>query len=527
MERVLTCNVIDGNLNFDSRSLSEVSRQFSNSFLPVVSIIGSQSSGKSSFLNEAFGLDLAVMNPEMHQQTTKGILLSKPRNRDLVILDCEGYDGLEREAQGQNFVENMLGLFALCISDVIIINLFTQDVNRSRGSFNDLLSIIIQNYIKIVRDKRKRTILFLLRDFDLRGNLDKYHERISNSFESIWNTHSQSTQNASYIDFFEIKTCKLFWNPLERVNNPDDIAAVSAEILKSTDAYSRVVISSRLWGTYWNELWTNIQMSKEKLDILSLKERMEMKYCEETSQRVYENVYQELLAKLKNIDQIINLKKLRNKSMKLAVDMYSDYCGRIQMKIFEQYKTELGEKLEKEFAFFELQNKAISEMISYKTKLKKVEDEHQKETEQTRQITKKIEDEAKKLETDLKNQLNQAKQREETALQEAKRTKQEAENKEREALRLQEIARENQIRAEEYIRQEKLNLERLQYERERAMISSQSSQSTTHVSYNTRNIVQYVPSSSYSSASRSGGKFYKGGQFIPGGGRAPKGGTWM
>lgn len=64
----------------------------------MVSIIGSQDSGKSSYLKEAFELNLEVMNPEIHHQTTKGIVLSKPRSKHLVLLYCEGYDGHQREA---------------------------------------------------------------------------------------------------------------------------------------------------------------------------------------------------------------------------------------------------------------------------------------------------------------------------------------------------------------------------------------------------------------------------------------------
>lgn len=43
----------------------------------IISIIGSQSSGKSTLLNHLFGTAFDVMRAAMRQQTTKGILKKK------------------------------------------------------------------------------------------------------------------------------------------------------------------------------------------------------------------------------------------------------------------------------------------------------------------------------------------------------------------------------------------------------------------------------------------------------------------
>lgn len=101
MERNLICNLINEELIFDEDSLAEVARQVNTHALPVVAIIGSTSSGKSSFLNSAFELDLPVMNPNVPRQITKGIQLIKPTNRDIMLLDSEGYDAIERYQRGQ------------------------------------------------------------------------------------------------------------------------------------------------------------------------------------------------------------------------------------------------------------------------------------------------------------------------------------------------------------------------------------------------------------------------------------------
>lgn len=84
-------------------------------------------------------------------------------------------------------------------------------------------------------------------------------------------------------------------------------------------------------------MWKTIQKSKEQLNILSLKERIEMKYCKEKSQKVYEIKFKDHIAKLKNIDKLIDINQVRSKCEKEAFDMYFNYCGRIKYEIREKY----------------------------------------------------------------------------------------------------------------------------------------------------------------------------------------------
>lgn len=63
----------------------------------VMSIIGSQSSGKSTLLNEMFQTGFDVLNrKERIGQTTKGVWMAVDTNLKIVILDVEGSDSKER-----------------------------------------------------------------------------------------------------------------------------------------------------------------------------------------------------------------------------------------------------------------------------------------------------------------------------------------------------------------------------------------------------------------------------------------------
>lgn len=63
----------------------------------VVSIIGSQSSGKSTLLNELFNTSFEVLDKRKRVgQTTKGIWFSVDAENKMFIFDVEGSDSNER-----------------------------------------------------------------------------------------------------------------------------------------------------------------------------------------------------------------------------------------------------------------------------------------------------------------------------------------------------------------------------------------------------------------------------------------------
>ena len=51
-----------------------------------------QNSGKSTLLNHLFGTNFNVLREMMGTRTTKGILASTDKEKDLLILDVEGND---------------------------------------------------------------------------------------------------------------------------------------------------------------------------------------------------------------------------------------------------------------------------------------------------------------------------------------------------------------------------------------------------------------------------------------------------
>jgi hypothetical protein len=71
-------------------------------------------------------------------------------DKEILIFDIEGTDSKERGDERMTF-EQTTSLFALAIADVLIINMWTQDVGRHTGSNYGLLKVIFEVNLKLFR----------------------------------------------------------------------------------------------------------------------------------------------------------------------------------------------------------------------------------------------------------------------------------------------------------------------------------------------------------------------------------------
>jgi hypothetical protein len=140
----------------------------------LISVFGSQSTGKSTLLNCLFGTDFPIMSEMERKQTTKGIWLSKNKlqnqgkenerplllqpqhNRmadNILVMDVEGTDGRER-GEDQDF-ERKSALFALATSEVLIINIWEHQVGLYQGANMGLLKTVFEVNLQLfLKDKK-------------------------------------------------------------------------------------------------------------------------------------------------------------------------------------------------------------------------------------------------------------------------------------------------------------------------------------------------------------------------------------
>lgn len=103
-----------------------------------------------------------------------------------LVFDIEGTDSKERGDQRTTF-EQTTSMLALAISDVLMINMWTQDIGRYGASNYGLLEVIFECNLKLFGQQSAKKLMFVLRDFDDRGNnFDKIMNQIKIDIANIW-----------------------------------------------------------------------------------------------------------------------------------------------------------------------------------------------------------------------------------------------------------------------------------------------------------------------------------------------------
>ena len=182
----------------------------------VVSIMGPQSSGKSTLMNHVFGTKFDEMDAlSGRQQTTHGIWLAqspKVASPHTLVMDLEGSDGRERGEDDTSF-ERQSALFALATADILMVNMWAKDVGRETGAGKPLLKTIFQVNLKLFQPApgaRRTILMFVFRD-RTKTPLEKLKETWEVDLETMWTslTKPPEYENSSLQDFFELQYAAL------------------------------------------------------------------------------------------------------------------------------------------------------------------------------------------------------------------------------------------------------------------------------------------------------------------------------
>ncbi|CAI0462091.1 unnamed protein product [Linum tenue] len=127
--------------------------------------MGPQSSGKSTLLNNLFKTNFREMDAfKGRSQTTKGIWMAHCTGIEpcTLVMDLEGTDGRERGEDDTAF-EKQSALFALAVSDIVLINMWCHDIGREQAANKPLLKTVFQVMMRLF-SPRKTTLMFVIRD---------------------------------------------------------------------------------------------------------------------------------------------------------------------------------------------------------------------------------------------------------------------------------------------------------------------------------------------------------------------------
>ncbi|KAL0229396.1 hypothetical protein GEMRC1_014013 [Eukaryota sp. GEM-RC1] len=149
---------------FDHNALEIFCSSHSSQFphYSIVSVLGAQSSGKSTLLNEVFGTSFPFLYSNRGpKQTTQGLWISTaPKVQNVLIMDTECVVNL--------MLERLFALFSLILSNIVIVNLHHSDVGRHNASYLSLLRFLRDSCARTYLTNRssftKKWIIFVFRD---------------------------------------------------------------------------------------------------------------------------------------------------------------------------------------------------------------------------------------------------------------------------------------------------------------------------------------------------------------------------
>ncbi|KAI1649647.1 root hair defective 3 GTP-binding protein [Daldinia loculata] len=177
----------------------------------LISVFGSQSTGKSTLLNYLFGTEFNVMSEVERRQTTKGIWMSKNKRGsmadNILVMDVEGTDGRER-GEDQDF-ERKSALFALATSEVLIVNVWEHQVGLYQGANMGLLKTVfevnLQLFLKDKQSTPRSLLFFVIRDHIGHTPLSNLRNTLIQDLTKIWSSISKPAglEGANIEDYFD------------------------------------------------------------------------------------------------------------------------------------------------------------------------------------------------------------------------------------------------------------------------------------------------------------------------------------
>uniref|UniRef100_A0A8C2INZ2 VLIG-type G domain-containing protein n=1 Tax=Cyprinus carpio TaxID=7962 RepID=A0A8C2INZ2_CYPCA len=129
----------------------------------VLSVLGIQSSGKSTMLNTMFGLQFAVSAG----RCTRGAFMQLVRVSDemrtqmnfdyILVVDTEGLHGLELAGRSTRHHDNELATFVVGLANLTLINIFGENL----AEMQDILQIVVQAFMRMKKARLNPSCVFV------------------------------------------------------------------------------------------------------------------------------------------------------------------------------------------------------------------------------------------------------------------------------------------------------------------------------------------------------------------------------
>lgn len=213
----------------------------------TLAIFGSQSSGKSTLMNAAFGTNFPTLDSTKdRKRCTKGVWLMN--NGKYNIIDTEGFDSIER-SMDERIYERQVALICLAISDVIIINIWMNEIGRYEGGQLHIIKAIIKASTSIIKSETK-TILFVVKDCTREADTGILKDELESSVKNIISEHSQPSSLKFSIEFYFMSHYYYQREEYDKQARKFPTAIkVRKSVLSMYEPKDRIVYIRHLWDT--------------------------------------------------------------------------------------------------------------------------------------------------------------------------------------------------------------------------------------------------------------------------------------
>ncbi|KAB2637081.1 protein ROOT HAIR DEFECTIVE 3 2-like [Pyrus ussuriensis x Pyrus communis] len=303
-EDICTMQLICGNSEFNVAGLNSFVQKVKfdkcgNSYA-VVAIMGPQSGGKSTLMNHLFDTGFQEMEIESGKsQTTKGIWIAKCIGIEpcTIAMDLEGSDSSER-GEDDTTLEKQIALFALAVSDILLINMWYNDICREHAASIPLLKTIFQVMMRLCGNPpKKTTLMFVVRDKPAKAPFVLLEKRLREDTEKMWKavSKSQAHKNSPLTVFFNVEVVALS-NYLEKEETfKEEVTQLRQRLVNSISPGGLVgdrkgVVPASVFSRSIQEMWRVIKLNKD-LDLPAHKVMVATVRCEE----IYTDIFKQLM----------------------------------------------------------------------------------------------------------------------------------------------------------------------------------------------------------------------------------------
>ena len=371
--------IIDGDNNtFNSGIVSEIIRGLQTKYgeigeeAPfVVSVIGPQSTGKSTLLNMLFGCNFQMSAGRCTKGLYASVFKTKyVRARTLLVLDTEGLLSIEKANEEY---DKKLTLFSMACSQIMLVNL-NGEINAAMKKILTI-SLFVANQLKVL--KTRPVIIFILRNMmDL--NVDKQREMIANVKKALKEVIELSKLELSQVlDFKEEKAFFLMLSAFNKdsvYNKGKELfqtsstnakfAALVQDLREKTfaeaDSFDKKFQSLSDWVKQATEVWTTIDLFNDMLMIDSIKEINERKELGDIITKIMENLIEPHPSKTSFRSKLEEILETQEELMNASGDL-------VDATIYQQFDVEEESFKEKVKTRFDNEVKSKT----YEEKLKK------------------------------------------------------------------------------------------------------------------------------------------------------------